>query len=464
MTDDTIPKPSRLVSAVGLRDARRYPALEPWSATDCSPYWLREDPFHDGWLWDATPSFSARYRVERQLVEEQWRPVPVPDFDDPTSKHGKSLWSRCLNSEHIHRVLALLNGFQHATSRQLHAADQFQIRKSHEYLKALFDLGIVQRGTFTLQRPMPGRKPLMYALNDDLPLRRLLNRLDDDLAYRILGNRERQVFTAGRHVRHDILAFELALRVMETQPNIVAVTGVTGASPAALFPGGENMPDFAADLVLHRIDGLRIAVELAAARNTRHLTNTVRKWTRLLASMSAHESGLAVVIVNAQARRHAQMASDLRRILAGQTRAGVLTHLNGSPVREYEAVRARTQVHLASWLDWFPSGQTISEAGRGLFTAATLDGDRWAAQSLTDPKSHPYDPPGGRPWPTPTPDTSLVVPPWTGVPPLNRPEDIKHRPRKDKPAPFSGASRPRRRPTLKKPAENREGLPGWAIE
>lgn len=427
--DDITPLPGRLVAAVGLNEARRYPSIDKASATDQSPYWLREDPFHDGWLWDATPPFSAKFTARREMVDDEWRTVPQPDWLDRSSRAGAPLWSRCLNSEHVHRVLALLNGFSHATSRQLHAVSQFRLQDSSRYLKAPFDLGLVQRGSFSLRRPTPGRKPVLYAINDDLPLRRLLNELDDDVAHRIVGNRDRTVHTGGRHVRHDMLAFELALRVMETQPNIVGVSGAHLASPAALFPGGENLPEFSADLVLHRHDGLRIAVELANARNAVHLRRTVRKWARLLAAFPREESGLVVVIVNAQARRHAQMASDLRRILAGETTPGVLTHLNGSPTVEHEAVGARAQLHLASWLDWFPAGQTVSAAGQGMFTAATPDGHRWLAQSLTDPESYGYQP--TRAWPMPTSDTSLLVPPWAGTPPLYGPADVTHRPRRD---------------------------------
>jgi hypothetical protein len=429
MADDTAPHPGRLAAAVGPDKAVRFGPVEKFSATTHSPYWLREDPFHDEWLWDLPPSFAHKFLARRELVEGEWRLVQHEQFVDPDSRVGRPLWSRCTNSEHVHRVLALLNAFHHATSRQLHAVSQFPWHRSTKYLKAPFDLGIVQRGVFQKQRQTAGALPRLYSLHDGRPLRRLLAGIDDDTARRIVGNDDRAYTMSARHIRHDVLAFELALRIMETQPNIVAVTGEHQSTPAALLPGLKHTPSFGADFVLHRHDGLRIAFEIAASRNNDHLKRTVEKWARLFVDLPRQDSGLVVVIVNAHRTRHGQMASDLRRILADVTAGKNLKSLDGTRAAEHEVLRARTQIHLASWLDWFPTSRTISPAGVGLHAASTPDGERWIAQALADPASYAYEPRGGTRWPTPTAETSLAVPPWVGVPPMFGVDDTHATPR-----------------------------------
>ena len=120
--NDTGPRPDQLVAAVGPNKARQHrPVDELLSATMHSPYWQREDPFHEHWLWDTAPPFHSRYTARRENVDGQWQLVQTPAYDAPSSRDGAPLWSLCVNSEHVHRILAMLNGFHHATSRQLHA-------------------------------------------------------------------------------------------------------------------------------------------------------------------------------------------------------------------------------------------------------------------------------------------------------------------------------------------------------
>ena len=82
----TTPRPDRLAAAVGPDKARRHrPVDEPLSATMHTPYWQREDPFHDHWLWDTTPPFFSRYTAHRENVDGQWQLVQTPAYDDPDS-------------------------------------------------------------------------------------------------------------------------------------------------------------------------------------------------------------------------------------------------------------------------------------------------------------------------------------------------------------------------------------------
>lgn len=417
-TDDDRPRADRLTAARQDPVTRPYPTFGPLSAASHAPFWDREDPFHDVELFLQQPVYwdHRRWRLRdgrRQLVSDYRR------HDTPGNR---SDWKRLCTAPRAHQIVALLHAFGHATARQLCAATDLRPNHTDRYLKPLYEFGVLKRGRFQADH-IPGKKPYLYTLNDDRPLRRFLASLDAAATSRILGEGVGKPRLPYPQARHDLLTLELGLRVLETQPNIVSIGGPASAAPATLLPFPDRrLPRFEADLVLHRHDGLRIVVELAASRNKRHLTATLRKWAQLLASLPRHESRLVVVVVNAERRRHTNTADVLRRQLVDVTAHGTLkVWPYRVPAWPYDCQQAGAQIHLASWDDWFPADGGVTEAGRGMYTTATLDGKLWTAQSLTDPASFGLAP--GRNFRVPTPTDSAAVPSWAGSLGINSPGD-----------------------------------------
>lgn len=367
------------------------------SAAPRSPYWTRSDPWDEVWLWASQPRFHPRfsprpvYDPDGQWLRTEANPTYLdPDADEQPSRWHS--WSRLLTNDRVATMLSLLARMHHAHVWQLGAWSGVGRTDIWKYLGPLYDYGLVQRGKYALTYKIPGKQPYIYTLNSDAPLRRWLAdraRLDrdkgEDRVYEVLGNREGKVAGGNKFARHNQLTLEVVLRLLEVQPNLVAVAGETDATPARVT-GLEGAPKMPADAVLWRHDGLRILLEVVSANDMRHLRSKMERWASWFVSVPYEQSGTVLVWLNANTDDHAAVANRMRRAFKDATAPGKLRHPDGTVATQDETSRVRRQMMLASWSDWF-SGRAVTMAGAEMVCAASPETDRWAPVPLANDKA-----------------------------------------------------------------------------
>ena len=395
----------------------RRPLLAMPSASRASsrPWWERDDPFWSPELWVRPPTwrFASRQppvQLTRPIGAPVVRWIPVPDFEVTRPRLLST-------SPHVRRAVAVLAAWHHLSAKQLAAFLGYPGTKIGEILRPMFKAGLVERGRYGMGE-VRYHTNYLYRLRDDKPLHDWLATLP--AAERLAVTAGRRLRVGGAHVRHDLLAAELGLRVMETQAGIQAVWGESLCEAESLFDD-PDAGSFRADLGVVRGDGLRIVVELCQARQRRDLEGKMARWGRLLGRHTWDTSGTVVVFLNAKADSrdaddHAKMAALLRRCHARSISADGLAR-EGVRARGTEVARARMQIHLASWADWFPGPQVLSEEFARLTTAYTSDGRTWERTDLAQSRQGlPFKPdlPGRWRAPERARRSLLAAPPWLG--------------------------------------------------
>ena len=402
---------------------RRLLAMPAASRSPSRPWWERDDPFWSAQLWARPPSwrFSSR-RSPAELVDETGRAVvrwiPVPTFEVTRPR----LLSR---SPHVRRVVAALATWHHLSAKQLAAYLGYPATKISEILLPMYQAGLVERGRHGMGSTRYHTN-FLYRLRDDRPLRCWLDALPAE--DRLAVSAGRRVGARRSHARHDILACELGLRLAETQAGIQAVWGEALCEAESLFDD-PDAGSFRADLGVVRADGLRIVVELCQARQRRDLVAKMVRWGRLLCRHTWDTSGTVVVFLNAKAddgeegAEHARMAALLRRCHQSALSPEGLAR-DGVRARSAEVARARAQIHLASWADWFPAPRVLSEEFARLSTVYTADGQTWARADLAHSRQGgvPFHPQVPGKWRAPerVRRSLWASPPWLGGPVVSR--------------------------------------------
>lgn len=162
---------------------------------------------------------------------------------------------------------------------------------------------------------------------------------------------------ASQYDRHNVLATELALRLLE-YADVGTVIGERLCSMNNLAGTGIGRPHLvndnrAADLVVVREDGMRIAVEMTATIGT-SFTHKVRRWAQLLAETPLAESGLVVLFLVAESLESRKTDGSYRRNAAAKTIAQAAREFPG---RVGDRVAERMMV--ASWREWFPDRHLV---------------------------------------------------------------------------------------------------------
>ncbi|MFN3602706.1 MAG: hypothetical protein ACK4UY_15090 [Dietzia sp.] len=158
------------------------------------------------------------------------------------------------------------------------------------------------------------------------------------------------------HVRHDVLAAELALRsarLLEVAavlgPHFCTLADITSASPF----GGELRGG--PDLTIVRQDGLRIAVELTATIGQR-FDKKVERWARVLTENHFDDSGLVVLFLAAPSIEDLRERGDhVRRSILRAVDRAARNHLGSSRSRTAE------RMGVATWREWFPDSLIATE-------------------------------------------------------------------------------------------------------
>lgn len=348
--------------------------------------WERDDPFYAPGIFEGGIPWWPRWKIERSPPGDPVGARKVPDFsNDP------ALMERMAGLLAAQRVVAALAGWHQLSSKQLSAIVGYPFTKLSKILKPLFELGIVERGHYPKEQVFLHTNYL-HRLRIDKPLRTFLGLLDDETRYSVtIGI---PPVPAGAAVRHDLLAAELAVRALELIPGVVAVFPESVSSPSLLLRHLGRKETWRGDLTLLRADGLRIVIEITRARHPGDIEFKMRRWGRLLMNHHWHDTGLIVVFVNAAVpnsgglaaieSEHRIQAHLLRRIY---TRALSQESLSSDGCRAMgrHLELAQAQIHLASWMDWFPAPGLVSGSFPSLPTVFKVADQPWSRRGLSDP-------------------------------------------------------------------------------
>ncbi|PPG02758.1 hypothetical protein C5E06_09920 [Pseudoclavibacter sp. RFBI5] len=354
----------------------------------------RTDPFHDG-LWQVG-AIAAWMSVDQAKRAEAAGLGRIPkwvlgDSDEALGRLEKrgQMWQAAL------RLLANVNAYRTLTVEQLAfiSGDNRAMSPQANLVRDMFTLGLVDIGTY--QRPM-GAPPHAHRTKLIRPSR---SAAFHDLILPNMTYPEWATTTgahpwsaSSRYDRHNVLVAEIIARAAEFLP-IGAVVGERFADVAnlAYTSIGDEPPrglQRAADAVLLREDGARIAIELTASTGA-NFTDKVAKWVQLFGNRRWDDTGLHVVFVVASnvgsPESHLTPATDLSRVRRNISRA----------LRDWRAPAhdpAKFRISVVQWQDWFPGPGLIDSSFLTLRvqrpTGQNAD-DPWESVDLLDPRQVP---------------------------------------------------------------------------
>jgi hypothetical protein len=383
---DTIPWPDWKTperNAVRSLELAGYASRAPYR-----PWWER----HDLWWSDElfgngnptwrTPGSYIWTTTQSVTGTAARRRVRVPEFTGNPS--GRSPHSR--------QVISALLMWHHATSRQLAAlCGHHPTNFSGRILKPLYDAGLIERGRFSTTTESTMKHDYCYRIRVDEPLWRWLDKFDDEtwnnITYGVVPAEPRN------HVRHNLMAFEIALRTMEAVPNITAVYGERVTSMKKLL--GTNNKQHG-DIGLVRKDGLRIVVELIHEQYRDGFSNKIASWGRALtAKGTVREHGTVVVFVVAPKAFNDSIGEIRKRFKEALTPQGLTDPVSGVAADPNKVANARLHVFLAAWPDWFPGPHSLSTEFLNMTAWRLNVNDQWASVDLADPATqngYPFTP------------------------------------------------------------------------
>lgn len=196
--------------------------------------------------------------------------------------------------------------------------------------------------------------------------------------------------TNGQYDRHNLLTAELLLRAAEHTPvEHIAGEGLADLATLLYTAAGRPAPNTqrAADGVLVRQDGIRIAIEMTASIGA-GFNEKVAGWARSLHEQRLADCGTVVVFVIAP--RTGQEASRGAEGIVRTVKKHVskLARLHPGPSWDRTAER----MFVVEWEDWFPNARTAStgflalEAQRPSGAEAS---NPWVAASMLSPATFP---------------------------------------------------------------------------
>lgn len=246
----------------------------------------------------------------------------------------------------------------------------------------LWAAGLIQKGTFVTGLKH-GHAPML--LRPDPEGR--IDMLSDRMTYtEWVGVTGGQPWRWGSQFdRHNILGTELALRVAEWC-EIGTVFGEALAGLNILAPEEVRVPESvtrAADAVLVRPDGMRIAVELTTSV-TPNMQTKIKKWVDVLTANTS--GGLAVVFVDATHPDRSRQAVTvaLQKAITEAAHCSMDATLADVPER----------MSIARWREWFPEPGLVARSFEWLAAHRPTgpDGATWEPVNLLDPFDLEFEP------------------------------------------------------------------------
>ena len=118
------------------------------------------------------------------------------------------------------------------------------------------------------------------------------------------------------------------------------------------------------------------------------------RWARVLGRHHWNDTGVVVVFVNAAVPNeggvadtrdeHAKQAAVLRRAYDRVLSIEGMSGPEGRAVNR-QVELARAQIHLASWMDWFPAAGSVNSSFAGFPTVFAATEGAWRREPLADP-------------------------------------------------------------------------------
>lgn len=368
-----------------------------------SPWWERDDPQWDEALTD--PQWPSRSRGRAGRSGRRFRPADEA-FERLTCNRRRP---------RANRILAAVGAWRHLNTGQLVAITGASRNTVLSFTRDLADAGLLEiaarpQGADDVWR-LPARRGSDAAGDPAAaPLRRWVGSLTPA---------ERFALTAGgapgrgrrQSHRHDLVAAEIGLRLMEARDDLAGVFGETHASARAIF--GTDEATAIADLCVVRGDGLRVAIEVVGHSSRSALADKILRWARGYDETTArransngraltprdwsparnghHQTGLVIIFVNAATTHHDTFARNIRAAHADALTASALSG-SATPATRRQVALARTQILLADWTEWAPTARAFTPDFVALKAWGSPDGTRWEPVNVLD------DGPGGIPF------------------------------------------------------------------
>lgn len=351
------------MSREGLRGPRTLPVAQ--SRATRLPYSQRLDPLHE------VPWHEATLATRWLAAEDPVAPRPALHVG-PASV----------------RAVAALAQFHQLTTFQLGALLALTPNAARHALDALFECGVVQRGTpgwaapRNGPRPSGGAGPLWRLDRRSRQLPEWLGHLDDPEWALATGCLDLTQGTSGSlnagSLRHNLVTAELALRALEACPAVVGAWGEPLASIGQLLGeaqeryGDRELRANIADAVLVLRDGALVVVEAVGQKNlnARRLAAKTAAWAAVAARSTLD---LRVLCVDVSARSRPETFR--RRVWRGVEEVDHLL------TRTADRRRARERVYAVSARDWWPGPRRLSEG--------FLELEAWR---VSDERFHPLAP------------------------------------------------------------------------
>lgn len=356
----------------------------------------RLDPFFGSMLVTASGGLTASWMTRRmstrfeQLGIAHRKPVKRSLSEEEALDaivNGTAKWRRsCLE------VLGALSVWRTATSEQVAAiiGDPKMANEWRSQAHVLWAAGLVQEGTVTPPAGM-NHFPRLYRLDRLGPWEKLAKHLRFEEWLGVIG--ARQWGAGASHDRHNLIATEIGLRIAEFC-RIGTALGETPVrnivDPSCSVPARSPR---AADGVVVRRDGLRIAIEATAAITG--LDEKVSAWADILSRDESRSTVVVFVDIWRSATEAGMSAS-----------AGRFSHnIRQVVARESSATMARVsarvpeRIGVIRWEDWFPGPGLVDDGALLGLTAEFHTGPRekpWAAVDLLDPSFNPVRDPAKR--------------------------------------------------------------------
>lgn len=284
------------------------------------------------------------------------------------------------------RVLGVVAMWGHLTTEQVAAATDLPVAKALNTLRRLHVAGLLRRTSLVFRRNHAAQLEVWsLAPDSDGPLATLQRRLPFDIWTDL---------TAGWPPRpsppqswtHDIVAAEIALRLINTTSNITAAWGVHCADVGLLTGQGRSTgtrQNAVADAVLIRHDGLPIALEVQRSFTGPAITTKLQRWVELIRAHREHAPAVVWIVFDDAA------APNRTHHRGFKTRVAELVRANPTPVIRHQIAERIGVVH---WTDWFPASHTASAtfAELGVQRATGPAGQPWNPALMLDAFDTPF--------------------------------------------------------------------------
>ena len=323
--------------------------------------------------------------IDCELVAEHiasGRRIPAPFTTDIDQARQRILASTTLRPMTVN-ILGFLHMWRTATAQQVARAlgEPALASGKHRLWFYLLALGVIergiQRGSVLTHTPALQAEETIFRVGTHQHYRRNLEpHLTIPERVAITGGAN---FDAKRqYPRHNVLTTEIGLRSLEQSWCALALgEQFAGHDLLTLNPVGGHFLGTggwaAADAVLIRKDGMRIAIELTTAGSPK-FAEKANRWGRLLSLHRLNDCGLAVIFVVAPTE-HNQIHVHMRSVRAAVAKAA---QQNPGLVKD----RTANRMGVVAWGDWW------DKAGNGDFGSLSVwtpDGNQWVRKRFADP-------------------------------------------------------------------------------